>query len=151
MCRSLYRYVWEEVGMPYGVMSLQGAEQKNGEYRTDLSSRGCTNHWMSETILKRNKFCQRTSREFRSLFLILIFGELCLAPSQVRGPMFPLPRVRPSQTDVSAQDAHGLGVSAARTCRSRVSGVASERVVWKSPLIHSHWRRHAAPPASHSS
>ena len=40
---GLLRYVWEEVGLPYGLMGLQGSEQKNGEYRSDLSQYGCTN------------------------------------------------------------------------------------------------------------
>ena len=45
----------------------QGSEQKNGEYRSDLSRYGCTNGW-SEKFLSRNKFYQRTIREFRSTF-----------------------------------------------------------------------------------
>jgi len=49
-------------------MGLQGSEQKNGEYRSDLSQYGCTNGWMSEKLLSRNKFYQRTIREFRSTF-----------------------------------------------------------------------------------
>ncbi len=56
------------MGLPFGLFGMQGCEQKNGEYRSDLSSQGCTNGWMSETLLSKNKFYQRTVREFRSTF-----------------------------------------------------------------------------------
>jgi hypothetical protein len=67
LCR-VHRYIWDELGLPYGLFSMQGAEQKNGQYRTDLSQHGCTNHWMSETELPKNKFFQRTVREYRQTF-----------------------------------------------------------------------------------
>jgi hypothetical protein len=64
----VHRYIWDKLGLPYGLFSMQGAEQKNGQYRTDLSQHGCTNHWMSETELPKNKFFQRTIREYRQTF-----------------------------------------------------------------------------------
>lgn len=58
---------WDEYGVTYGVTSMQGFENKNGEYRTDHGPQGKCDHWMSQEHLADQVLAKGVLRVHASL------------------------------------------------------------------------------------
>ncbi len=67
-CVCLHREVWQELHLPFGALSMQGFENKNGYYRTQLGPRGCTNNWSDEKNMAHNRFSQVVESEQMTTF-----------------------------------------------------------------------------------